>query len=638
MNRIAIVLLVFLSYAAMAQVQLSTKSKKAIEYYTQADNYRVRGQFAQAIELLNQAIDKDDKFVEAYYRLGLVYQNMKNYAEALKNYEKGLSLTTDLRKQKTFWYDMGEAYIATGEYEKAMRVLSLFVNNETLNKQKLERAASLFKSAEFAFNNKDNVSAFHQKPLSDTVNCFATQYFPVLTADQQQLIFTRRTSNDPNADEDIVISGKDAQGRWITPVSISRNINSRLNEGTCAISADGRKLIFTSCVGRDGIGSCDLYETRKIGEDWTVPKNLGPNVNSVAWESQPTLSADGRTLYFVSDRRSGLGRRDIWVTSLDENGKWTKAVNAGKPINSVFDEISPFIHVNNKTLYFASNGLPGFGGYDLFFVEKDSAGWSAPKNIGAPINNHDDQFSLFITADGKKGYYSHEENAAGGTRSRIFEMQIPEENQLKYRSNYVRGIVRDKQTRQVLSAKIELINISKNQIESLVESDSVTGEYLMVLTQGADYALYVNKEGYLFKSLHFNYTETFDFKPVVLDVDLEKASIGSRVVLNNIFFDVDKYELKSTSITELKKIIRFLTENPKVRVEIGGHTDNSGAAAYNRSLSEKRALAVYNYLVSNGVDKGRLTPKGYGPDLPIAPNNTEDSRQLNRRIEFKIIK
>jgi len=215
-------------------------------------------------------------------------------------------------------------------------------------------------------------------------------------------------------------------------------------------------------------------------------------------------------------------------------------------------------------------------------------------------------------------------------------MQIPEENQVKYRSNYVSGIVRDKQNKQVLSARIELINLSKNQVESLVESDSINGEYLIVLTQGADYALYVNKEGYLFKSLHFNYSESFDFKPIVLDVDLEKAAIGSKVILNNIFFDVDKYELKSNSITELKRIIRFLTENPKVHIEIGGHTDNSGAAAYNRSLSEKRALAVYNYLIANGIDKARLTPKGYGPDQPVAPNDTDVSRQLNRRIEFKI--
>lgn len=552
---------VLYSAQVLAQVQLSTKSKKAIEYYTEADNYRVRGQFDQAIQLLRQAIDKDENFVEAYYRLGLVYLNMRKYTDAVSQYEKALSLTTDIRKQKVVWYDLGEAYLSLGEYEKAMKVLSAYVNNETQNRVKIDHATTLFRNAEFGAKNKDKVLPFRLRPLSDTVNCFVMQYFPVLTADQQQLIFTRRVSNDPNADEDLVVSAKNEKGRWMPPQSISKNINTRLNEGTCTISADGRKIIFTSCVGREGIGSCDLYESKKIGGEWTEPKNLGSNVNSIAWESQPSLSADGRTLYFVSDRRAGLGRRDIWVTSMDEQGKWIKAVNAGKSVNSQFDEISPFIHANNRTLFFASNGLPGFGGYDLFYVEKDSLDWTKPKNIGAPINNQEDQFSLYVTADGKKGYYSHEEaTGAGASVSRIFELDFPEESQLKYRSNYVKGIVRDKATRKVLSAKIELINISKNRVESLVESDSITGEYLMVLTQGAEYALYVNRKGYLFKSLHFNYAESFDFQPVTIDVDLEKATVGSAVVLNNIFFDVDRFDLKSSSIPELQKIIRFLTE------------------------------------------------------------------------------
>src|SRR5690349_9649868 len=319
MNRVLFFVVVMVqATVCSAQVQLSTKSKKAIELYTQADNFRVRGQYEQAIALLNQAIDKDKEFVEAYYRLGLVYLSMRQYPNSVTNLEKGLSLTTDLRKQKVFWYDLGEAYLAIGEYAKAMKVLSAYVNNETQNKQKIQQATALFRSAEFAEKNKDNVSLYKQHVLSDTVNAFVMQYFPVLTADQQQLIFTRRESNDPNADEDLVVSQKNEKGRWMKPVSISKNITTPLNEGTCTISADGRKLIFTSCVGRDGIGSCDLYESKKVGDEWTEPKNLGNGVNSLEWESQPSLSADGRTLYFVSDRKGGIGRRDIWVSTLNE--------------------------------------------------------------------------------------------------------------------------------------------------------------------------------------------------------------------------------------------------------------------------------------------------------------------------------
>lgn len=622
------------------QVQYSTKSKKAIELYTVADNFRVRGEYGEAINLLNQAIAKDEKFVEAYLRLGQTYFSMKQYGPAILNFEKGLSLTSDLPKQKTFWFNLGEPYLLAGDYEKAMKVLSAYINTETQNRRAIDRATMLFKSAEFALKNKSADSAYRLQPLSDTVNEVIMQYFPVLTADQNQIIFTRRVGNGPNDDENLVVSTKDKNGRWQRPVSISKNINTQLNEGTCSISADGRKLILTSCAGRDGVGSCDLYESKKVGDDWSAPKNLGRNVNSPAWESQPSLSADGRTLYFVSDRRTGLGQRDIWVSTLDDNGEWTRAVNAGKEINTQYDEISPFIHVNNRTLFFATNGRPGFGGYDIFFAEKDTAAWSTPRNLGAPINDREDQFSLFITADGKKGYYSHEETLQSGfSRSRIFEATIPAENQIKFRSNYVTGIIRDKLTKEPLSAKIELIKLATNNVESLVESDSVTGEYLIVLTQGDEYALYINKQNYLFKSYNFNYSEVTDFKPIIINMELEKVTAGSVAILNNIFFDVDKYVLKEKSTPELEKILRFLKENPGVKVEISGHTDTSGAADYNRILSEKRALSVQAFLIQKGgIEKSRLIPKGYGPDRPIASNETEEGRQQNRRIEFRIIK
>lgn len=640
MVRILFIYLFLLSGLAAAQMPLATKSKKAIELYTEADNYRVRGQNSQAIGMLNEAIKKDKNFVEAYYRLGIIYMTLKDFPQAIKNFEKGLSLTDDVRKQKIFWYDLGESYFSAGDYDNAEKILSQYLKAEVQNRPKIERARLLMSNIAFAKENKNNASAYKLKPLSDTVNAFLMQYFPVLTADQQQLIFTRRIGGGPNDDEDLVISHKNRRGRWSEPESISRNINSELNEGTCTISADGRKLIFTSCVGRQGYGSCDLFESVRIGDEWTKPKNLGPNVNSAEWESQPSLSADGRTLYFISDRRGGVGRRDIWVSSLNANGEWTRAKNLGKPVNTIYDEISPFIHVNNKALYFASNGLVGFGGYDIFFSERDSAGaWTEPRNIGSPINNHEDQFSLYITSDGKKGYYSHEEvRDAGYSVSRIYEIEIPEQNRIRYKSNYVKGIVRDKQTREPLVASIELINLQTKETESLVYSDSVSGAYLIVLTQGAEYALYVNKKNYLFRSLNFNYSAVKDYEPIVMDVDLERATEGTTAVLQNIFFDVDKYELKDKSVTELGKILRFLKENPSLKVEISGHTDNVGSESYNVQLSGKRAQSVYNYLVDNGIDRSRLSIKGYGASRPVADNSTEEGRQQNRRIEFKLVK
>lgn len=638
MIRVVVFFLLFLPAWVIAQTGLDTKSKKAIDLYTVADNFRVRGQYNEAINALTEAIQKDKKFTEAYYRLGVVYMSMADYQRATNNFKYALTLTKDLRKQKMIWFDLGEVYMRAGQYKDAIDVLSGYVNTETQNKQRIDKAMSQIENARFALNNQAVNGSTKPHPLSDTVNRFPLQYFPALTADQQELIFTRRRGHRLEDDEDLVICRKDASGKWLEPQSVSAMINTPDNEGTCTISADGRKIIFTSCGDRGYSGNCDLFESTKTGEQWSKPVNLGPNVNSGDWESHPTLSADGRTLYFVSDRRGGFGRNDIWYTTLAENGKWTKARNLGEPINTQYDERSPFIHVNGKTLYFASNGLVGYGGYDIFYSEKSGNTWSKPVNMGGPVNNHEDQYSLFITADGKKGYYSHEENLPNGMeKSILMEIQIPENQIIKFRSNYVKGVISDAQTGEKLKARIELFDINKNEIVSLVDSDSISGQYLIVLTQGSEYGLYVNKVGYLFKSLNFNYAEMKDFEPLVIDIQLHRAKKGQGAVLQNIFFDFDRYELKEKSFTELEKVARFLDENPQIRIEIGGHTDNSGNPAYNQQLSEKRANAVYNYLISKGVSPKRLSAKGFGSSKPVASNETEDGRQQNRRIEFTIL-
>ncbi len=627
----------FAAVVSAAQSTLSTTNKKAIELYTLADNYRVRGQYREALDLLNQAIAKDRNFSEAYFRQGLILKAARDYAQSTKVFLYGLSLTPDAKRQKAYFYELGDNYLQEGNYAKALECIDRYLESEILNKPKMEQATLWKRNAQFGLRNQKTVSGFLPRKLPDTVNAFAMQYFPVMTADEGELIFTRRVGGGHDDDEDLVVCRKDSLGRWTPPQSISPNINSRLNEGTCTISADGRQLIFTSCIGRRGYGSCDLFESRKVGNEWSLPVNLGPEVNSPAWESQPSLSADGRTLYFVSDRRGGTGNKDIYVSYKLENGKWTKAENLGTNINTPYDEISPFIHVNGRTLFIASNGKPGFGGYDIYRSEYENGVWSPTENFGSPVNTHEDQFSLFITRDGKKGFYSHEDNFKANS-SILFEMEVPEDMQVKYKSNYVKGMVRDAQSKLPLGARVELFNINKNELTSFVQADSVTGEYLIVLTQGAEYALYVSHPGHLFKSLNFNYEVQENLVPVLLNVDLDPVRAGASAVLNNIFFDLNKYDLKDKSVTELDKVIRFLTDNPTIRIEIGGHTDNVGTAAYNMQLSLKRAQAVASYLSNHGITATRLTQKGYGSEKPLAPNDTEENRQTNRRIEFKLLR
>ncbi len=633
---IALIFFVIVSFISHAQSTLSTRSKKAIALYTEADNYRVRGQYAQAISLLQEAIEKDKNFVEAYYRLGITFKSMRDFNRSNLSLEKGLSLTQNPKIQKGFFMELGDNYLRLGDYERALNFINHYLSAETLNKQRIALVELWKRNAEYGLRNKKVQSQFRPRQMGDTVNRFGLQYFPVLTADEQELIFTRRMGPGPDDDEDLVVSRKDENGKWTVPVSISENINSKFNEGTCTISADGRTLIFTSCIGRRGYGNCDLFYSRKVGEEWSFPVNMGPEINSSAWESQPSLSADGRVLYFISDRKGGIGGRDIYVSHKTAEGKWSQAEVMPQPINTPFDEISPFIHVNGRTLFYATNGKPGFGGFDIFKVEMTDGKWGVPVNFGSPVNDHEDQFSLFISADGTRGYYSHED----GTRensARLYEMTIPKELQIAYRSNFVKGVVKDRKSGLPLQSHIELFDLKKNELISMVESDSVSGQYLMVLTTGSDYALYVTATDYLFQSMNFNYEDNPNPEPVIIDILLDKAETGATAVLNNIFFDFDQFELKERSITELNKVIKLLNEKPSIHVEIGGHTDSDGSASYNKQLSLKRAQSVVSYLVKNGINRERLSEKGYGADHPIRPNDSEENKQANRRIEFKII-
>jgi len=630
-----ILFLLLIVYPLWGQTLLSTKNKKAIELYQQADNFRVRRQYAQAVDLLLQALEKDRRFEEAYFRLGITWKAMHDYRKANEILLKGLELVSDEKKKKAFYFELGDNFLRVGNYNQSLQFLNLYLQSELLNKARLEQAQLWKRNAEYGLKHSKDASGYEAKPLSDSINAFTMQYFPVLTADEQEMIFTRRLGTKDEHDEDLVISKRKEDGTWSKPTSLSEKINSAYNEGTCAISADGRTLIFTSCLGRKGYGNCDLFLSRKNGEEWTAPVNMGPQVNSAAWESQPSLSADGRTLYFVSDRRGGEGNRDIYFAYLLDDGKWTKAENMGDIINTPFDEISPFIHANGRTLYFTSNGRPGFGGYDIYKSERENGQWGDPENYGSPVNTYEDQFSFFITANGEKGYYSHEEGF-NQNATKIYEVVIPEEMREKHRGGVVRGIVRDKRTKNLLKASVELFDLAAGELVAKVSSDSVSGRYMMVLPEGFEYALYVSKPGYLFQSLHFN-DEQQGPDAVVIDIDLEPVKAGASMILNNIFFETDKYDLKPNSLTELNKVVRFLKESTSVKIEIAGHTDNVGAEDYNKQLSLKRANAVAEYLIRSGVKEEQVTQKGYGASNPIRPNDSDVNRGFNRRIEIRVI-
>lgn len=628
--------IILLSWSGDMFGQINDVPKKAQKLYEEAGALMRRRQYPEAVEALKAALSKEDIFYEAHHRLAACYKILNYFPEASRHFERAISLG-GTRVPSAVYFDLGESYYLHGEYEKAAKAVEYFLSKAGGNAALNANAKMIWESALFAADKAKQPMPFDPKPLAGKINLFAMQYFPVLTADEKTMIFTRREGSAIQYDEDIFVSNKDSAGEWMQPESLSDAINTGFNEGTSAISADGRVLIFTSCQGRETFGSCDLFISYKNGDQWSEPKNLGPKVNSPSWESQPSLSPDGGALYFISDRRGGAGRRDVWVSYLEDDGSWSQAANLGSPVNTPEDEVSPFIHANNRTLYFASKGFKGFGGFDLYVSELMDGQWSEPQNLGYPLNTYNDEVSLFITPDGTKGYYAVDERHGGLlVSSRIFSFEMPEAIRVKVRSSYVAGKIYDSVTGKSLGSKVELYDLETKMLASTVVSDSVNGRYMVILNEGSEYGLYVEKAGYLFKSVSFNRPEG-SLDPVTLDVPLDPVEQGKIVALNNIFFGHDQYELQERSLPELRKTVEFLKTNPEVKIEISGHTDNTGNAVYNKKLSEKRARSVYDFLTKQGIEEQRVAFAGYGDTQPVALNNSEENRARNRRIEFRIL-
>lgn len=625
-----IVFLLLLSGFSMSQ-SYTSNNKKAVKLYTEARTLMGARSFDKAFDKLEVAIAKDPNFAEAYLKLATIYKirmqdslQMNCYMEVVTRYPYNARFSSA-------WYYLGEHDFKLGSYENALKYLNNYQAITSKRGKFSSKVKLMIENCDFAIKYKINDFQFNPRPLSDLVNQFKQQYFPVLTADQKTLIYVKREEN-----EEIMISEIDSLSNWGVPQSISNNINSEFNEGTCSISADGRKLVFTSCMGRRGYGSCDLYQSLKVGDEWSLPVNMGKNINSTAWDSQPSLSADGRMLYFVSNRSGGFGRRDIYLSKLNKNEQWGKPVNIGPDINSSFDDISPFIHPNGQRLYFSTDGRLGFGGFDIYFSEKEENRWSRPTNFGYPINTHNDEVSMYISSDGRKGFYSHEEKLGDTFASTLFEIDIPPELQIENKSSYVFGAVINNNTKEPLLATISLIDLEKNKPIELVSTDSITGGYLIVLTEGKDYGLFAESPGYLYKSKNFNLIKEL-FEPVEVNIALDPIAIGAKIILNNIFFEFNSYELTTTSTAALDKISTLFDNNLFTKVEITGYTDNVGNEIYNLNLSKKRAQAVYNYLIEDGISSSKLSFLGLGEANFLNDNSTELLRSQNRRIEFKII-
>ncbi len=631
-----LILICFNCHGIYSQQEIKTDSKKAIDAYNLAVKSYTLYNYAEAIDLLKKAVEADQNFINAYIVLAEVYTDDHQYENAIDAYRKGMAINP-------LFYPRGYIRQATlefnlGKYENSKESYTRYLGLDTKDSRQIETAKNGIIKCEFAINAVNNPVDFKPENLGPNINTIYDEYWPSLSADEQTLIITRlvrRTVAFGGMQEDFFISQKENNG-WSMMKNAGYPLNTEDNEGAQTISADGRFMVFTACNRAESVGRCDLYYSEKVGEKWTYPKNIREPVNTRYKETQPSLSADGRTLYFASDRPGGKGQLDIWVTVRDEEGNWAQPVNLGDKINTKLHEMSPFIHFDNQTLYFASEGYLGLGGFDLFISRKDSSEkWTTPENLGYPINTSQDEIGLIVNSRGNRAYFSSGRDPDVGKDIYMFELYS--EVQPKEVS-YMKGKVFDAETGTRLRAKFELIDLETAKTVFEADSDEETGEFLVCLPTNKDYCLNVSKKGYLFFSENFALKGIFkSTEPFLMDVPMQPIKIGETIILKNIFYETDSFALKKESKIELDKLVKFLNDYPEVKIEISGHTDNIGTAEYNQVLSENRAKSVVDYLINSSILKDRIAYKGYGYSLPVASNETEEGRARNRRTELKII-
>jgi outer membrane protein OmpA-like peptidoglycan-associated protein/tetratricopeptide (TPR) repeat protein len=619
--------------SASAQTDITKVDKKAVALYEKAMELAELNRHKEAIAVLQQAINRDDRYVDAYLSLAGVYGQLKDYTQSVATYEKAMSIDADYTASYALPYAINLA--GKGDFEKALQAVNALLAKPNLHpttKKAAEYRQKTFQFAtEYSKAHPGKNYVFAPQNLGDAVNSQELEYFPSMPIDGKLLVFTRRLNG---INEDFFAAEKGGNG-WEKAVRLPGQINTPQNEGAQNISQDGDWLVFTGCNRPDGQGSCDIYISYKTPEGWSPAFNLGNKLNTDQWESQPCLSPDKRDLYFTSRRQDGLGGSDIYVAHLLPSGRWSEPENLGAGINTSGDESTPFIHADNQTLFFASNGLPGYGGDDIFVVRKGLDGkWGKPENLGYPINTIDHEGSLFIGADGKTAYYASDRgDSKGGLDLYSFELR---EDVRPARTLWVKGKVYDNKTKSGLPSAVELIDLGTKRTISRVQTDE-TGNYLITLPVGKDYAFNVGRKGYLFYSDNYSLKARTADSTYQKDIPLQPIEAQAAIVLRNLFFETAKYNIRPESEVELDRVVQFLQDNPTVKIQLEGHTDNVGSAADNQKLSEARAWATVNYLVEKGIKGNRLMAKGFGATRPVADNKTEEGRAQNRRTELRVL-
>lgn len=621
-------------HSVTAQVyQPDQVAAKAVNLYEEAINWLEEQQLHKGIELLKSSIRIDTNFVDAYLSLGGVYGQLKKYDSSVYWYQRAQK--KDTAYFKIYQLPLSINLAGTGNFSAALATVNQFLSIAGLNEKSRKSGEYRKRCYEFALqysaNQTETQPIFSPVNLGDSVNTAFSEYYPTVTVTDTLLVFTRR---DNHAREDFIESSirPEGYGKWKT---IPGSLNEEPKKGAISVSQDAEWLLYAAQLPDQAYRSFDIYLSLSTPQGWSDPLNMGPAINTEFWETAPSLSPDKNILYFCSNRPGGYGGSDLYVSYRLPNGKWSQAENMGPGVNTAGDEMAPFIHADNQTLYFTSSGWPGYGGSDLFVMKKNADGkWGAPINLGYPINTIENEGSMAVAANGVTAYYASDRSDSRGGLD-IYKFSLPKEAQ-PHKTLYLKGQVKDKVSGKLLPCLVELIENSQQKSLLKVQTDE-TGNYFVTLPTGNDYTLTVNRRGYLFYSEFFQLSNTVPDSVYQKDILLQPIQLNASLIFSNIQFSTNSFVLPESGKIELNKLINLMNENPSIQVEIGGHTDNVGSAENNRILSENRAKAIVQYLQNNNVGANRLRWKGYGATQPIASNSSEAGRALNRRTTFTII-
>lgn len=631
LNGLMLLLVVlFAGFESVAQTD-----KKIDKLFEDAKRQQSAQNYSQTIGLCNRILSEKPDFIEAHLLLADVYSDL----DSLKAEIYHLSKAIEIKNEPLIQFRLGEAFYKTGNYSEALRYYEMYSVYKLIPEKRQFLLACKIASCKFALQSIKKPVEFDPQNMGSQINTANDEYWPTPSLDGKKLIFTRLLK-DPGSrpQEDFYMARLDSGDQEIAkPID---NVNTNENEGAQTLSADSKILFFTACNRPDGFGSCDIYFSRFVNEKWSNPRNAGSSLNTNYWEAQPSFSSDNRYLYFSSNRPGGKGKKDIWraeFLGFSDSGdpRWKEPENLGDMINTEGDEISPFIHANNRNFYFASDTHVGMGGLDLFTAEIDEdSNISNFKNMGYPINTHKDDMGLTISSIGETAYFSSARNSESGLD--IFSFNLTRGLQPTPVS-YVKAKITDSNTKLPVRATIDLVNISTQAGKSRQEKADENGEIMLCLPLARNYSFSVSEPGYLFysKSILLEDAKTL-VDPYFLDIELEPIEVGAKMNLYSIYYETDSFAILPHSEPELQTLVSFLKNNSGLKIEIQGHTDNSGTPERNLQLSELRAKSVADYLVKNGIALTRLHSKGYGEQQPVATNETPEGRTLNRRTTIKI--